>query len=253
MARYALTGGATGIGQAIRRQLNDAGHELCVVDLKDADIEADLSTAAGREQALSRLESWAAGGIDGFVTCAGVGSHVPDGGLIASVNYYGSIELVEGLRPALAAGGASVVMISSNSAPMNTTPELVTAFLDGDEAQARALAGTLRGHDVYSASKLAIARWLRRRAPAYAGEGIRLNGVAPGYIETPMTQVVADSAEYGDAIRQFKASIPVGRAGTPEDIAACVAFLLSPAAAFVCGSVLFADGGHDAMARPDVI
>jgi NAD(P)-dependent dehydrogenase (short-subunit alcohol dehydrogenase family) len=62
---------------------------------------------------------------------------------------------------------------------------------------------------------------------------------------------VAQSENYGDAIRKFVASIPAGRPGTPEDIANLVLFLLSDKASFIAGSVLFADGGHDAMFRPE--
>ena len=66
-----------------------------------------------------------------------------------------------------------------------------------------------------------------------------------------MTEAVAEDPNYGDAIRQFVASIPVGRPGLPQDMANAVNFLFSEEAAFICGSVLFVDGGHDAMLRPD--
>ena len=253
MSTIALTGGATGIGRAIRDSLSNAGHNLIVIDLKDADIEADLSSSEGRKAAVDGVKAKAPEGLDALITCAGVGSHIPDGALIASVNYYGSVQLVEGLKSSLEQRGGSVIMISSNSAPQCQSAELIEAFLEGDEEKARQIAGTVRGHDVYSGSKQAVARWLRRHAPAYAADGVRMNAVAPGYIETPMTAVVADNPEYGDSIRAFKASIPVGRPGTPEDIAHVVDFLLSPQAGFICGSVIFADGGHDASFRPDTI
>jgi NAD(P)-dependent dehydrogenase (short-subunit alcohol dehydrogenase family) len=253
MSTIALTGGATGIGRAIREALVAAGHRLIVIDLKDADIEADLSSDEGREQAVAGVLAAAPDGLDALVTCAGVGSHVPDGALLASVNFYGSIRLVEGLKAALQKKRGSVVMISSNSAPQCQSAELIEAFLDGDEATARKIARGLRGQDVYSGSKQAVARWMRRNCPAYASDGVRMNAVAPGYIETPMTAVVAENPEYGESIRAFKASIPLGRAGEPEDIAHLVDFLLSPQAEFICGSVIFADGGHDAQFRPDVM
>jgi NAD(P)-dependent dehydrogenase (short-subunit alcohol dehydrogenase family) len=253
MATIALTGGATGIGRAIRESIATAGHRLIVIDLRDADIEADLSSAEGRQQAIDGVLAAAPDGLDALITCAGVGSHVPDGALVASVNYYGSVVLVEGLKAALQKKHGAVVMISSNSAPQCQSAELIDAFLDGDENSARQIAAGLRGHDVYSGSKQAVARWMRRNAPAYAADGVRMNAVAPGYIETPMTAVVADNPEYGEAIRAFKASIPLGRAGEPGDIAHVVDFLLSPEAGFICGSVIFADGGHDAKFRPDAI
>lgn len=253
MGTIVLTGGATGIGRAIRDSLAAAGHRLIVIDLKDAEVEADLSNAIARQDAIARVLEMAPDGLDALITCAGVGSHVPDRALIASVNFYGSVEMVEGLMPALQKKGGSVVMISSNSAPQCQSQELIDAFLDADEESARTIAAGLRGHDVYSGSKQAVARWMRRRTPACAAAGVRMNAVAPGYIETPMTAVVADNPEYGESIKAFKASIPIGRAGDPRDIADIVDFLLSPQGAFICGSVIFADGGHDAQFRPDKI
>ena len=251
MGTYAMTGGATGIGAAIRKHLENAGHRLIVVDLKEADINADLSSEAGRAEALKGITADAGDGLDGFIACAGVSGSVPVKALIPSVNYFGAIELVEGLRDLLAARRGSVVLISSNSAPMDTRADYVDTLLSGDEAAARALAEDTDGHALYSGSKQALARWMRRNTQAYAAQGIRLNAVAPGYTRTPMTEAVAKDPAYADAINQFLESIPLQRAGEPEDMAKAVSYLLSEDASFVCGSVLFVDGGHDAMLRPD--
>ncbi|MBB3046853.1 NAD(P)-dependent dehydrogenase (short-subunit alcohol dehydrogenase family) [Litorivivens lipolytica] len=251
MGTYAMTGGATGIGAAIRKHLENAGHRLIVVDLKDADINADLSSEAGRAEALNGIKSQAGEGLDGFIACAGVSGSVPVKPLIPSVNYFGAVELVEGLRELLAARRGSVVLISSNSAPMDTRADYVDTLLAGDEAAARTVAEDTDGHALYSGSKQALARWMRRNTQAYAAEGIRLNAVAPGYTRTPMTEAVAKDPAYADAIQQFLDSIPLKRAGEPEDMAKAVSYLLSDDASFVCGSVLFVDGGHDAMLRPD--
>ncbi|HCS25925.1 MAG TPA: hypothetical protein DIW43_00630, partial [Spongiibacteraceae bacterium] len=78
MGTIAMTGGATGIGAAIRELLAEAGHRLIVVDIKAADINADLSTSAGREAALAGIQAEAGGGLDGFIACAGVSGSVPD-------------------------------------------------------------------------------------------------------------------------------------------------------------------------------
>lgn len=251
MSTYAMTGGASGIGAAIKQSLLDAGHQLIVVDIANADIEADLSSPEGRQDAINGILAAAPDGLDGFIACAGLGSHVTNLPLIANVNYYGSVDLVEGLRESLAQRQGSVILISSNSAPMDTNPAYVDALLAGDNAELERQLEKMEGQTVYSGSKQAIARWMRRNVAKYAGQGIRMNAVAPGYTETPMTAAIKDDPNYGDAIRQFVATIPVGRPGAPEDMARAVKFLLSEDAAFFCGAVLFIDGGHDAMMRPD--
>ncbi len=251
MGTYAMTGGATGIGAAIRQHLENDGHRLIAVDLKDADINADLSSEAGRTEALEGIKAIASEGLDGFIACAGVSGSVPVKALIPSVNYFGAVDLVDGLRELLAARRGSVVLISSNSAPMDTRADYVDTLLAGNESAARALAEDTDGHALYSGSKQALARWMRRNTQAYAAQGIRLNAVAPGYTRTPMTEAVAKDPAYADAIQQFLESIPLQRAGEPEDMAKAVGYLLSDDASFVCGSVLFVDGGHDAMLRPD--
>lgn len=251
MGTIAMTGGASGIGAAIKQTLLDAGHQLIVVDLNGADIDADLSTPAGREAAITAIKELATDGLDGFVACAGVGSHIPNLPLIASVNYFGAVELVAGVRDLLAQKRGAVVMISSNSAPMDTSADYVDALLANDESAVLAALKSMEGQTAYSGSKQAVTRWMRRNTAAYAADGIRMNAVGPGYTETPMTAAVADDPNYGDAIRQFVASIPVGRAGSPQDMAKAVRFLLSEDADFICGAMLFVDGGHDAMLRPD--
>lgn len=252
MGRYAMTGGATGIGAAIKGRLREAGHEVIVVDIKDADIIANLGTAEGRRAARDAIRARAADGLDGFVPCAGVAGQVPDRALIPSLNYFGTVELLEGLKDLLALRKGAVLLVSSNSAPMPTSPEYVDALLAGDEANARAIAAAMpQGHTAYSGSKLALTRWMRRNTRDYAAAGIRMNAIAPGYTATPMTAAVEADPATREAIRAFVASTPVGRAGQPEDQADAAMFLLGPGASFICGSVLFVDGGFDAMSRPD--
>ncbi|MGI9292925.1 MAG: 3-alpha-hydroxysteroid dehydrogenase, partial [Pseudomonadales bacterium] len=103
MGLYAMTGGATGIGAAIKQRLRDGGNRVIVVDIKDADITADLSTAQGRQSAIQAIRDAAADGLDGLITCAGVAGTVPNHPLIAQVNYYGTVELIKGVRDLVAA------------------------------------------------------------------------------------------------------------------------------------------------------
>ena len=90
---------------------------------------------------------------------------------------------------------------------------------------------------------------MRRAAPAWARAGVRLNAVAPGAVLTPLLARGLDHPDYGPAIRDFP--IPAGGFGTPEQIAAVVTFLLGADAGFCYGSVVFVDGGTDALVRPD--
>ncbi len=96
-----------------------------------------------------------------------------------------------------------------------------------------------------------MARWVRRHAPTpeWIGEGITLNAIAPGKIETPMIAEGRADPVIGQHIDAFP--LPIGRDGQPEEIAALLAFLLGPDARFFVGSVIFCDGGTDALARSD--
>jgi NAD(P)-dependent dehydrogenase (short-subunit alcohol dehydrogenase family) len=252
MGTHVVTGSGSGIGAAVRRRLESAGERVIGVDLRGAEIEADLGTVAGRAAAVAAVLDHAGHRLDGVVACAGLGPHVSDVAAIVSVNYFGAIAVLEGLREALVATRGAAVAVSSNSATIpNSDNAIVEACLAGDEAGARRLAGEPSGQPAYGGSKLALARWVRRHAPspAWAGAGARLNAIAPGAVHTPLLQGGLDHPVLGDAIRNFP--IPTGGFGTPEQIASAVGFLLGPDAAFCCGSVLFADGGTDALFRPD--
>lgn len=251
MATYVITGGASGIGKAIAEQLKREGHKTIGVDIQEADIVADLSSSEGRTQAITDIRAATAEGLAGLITCAGLGSHVPNNPLITRVNYFGSIELIEGLREHLAKHKATVLLVSSNSAPMATNPEFVDSLLLHDEEKSCAIAEEMQGQPVYSGTKQAVTIWMRRNTAAYAADGIRMNAIGPGYTQTPLSAAVEDNPTYGDAIKQFIASIPVGRPGQPQDMADAASFLLGERASFICGAMLFVDGGHDAMMRPD--
>lgn len=250
MAIYALTGGATGIGAALKEQLRERGDQVIVVDIKEGDVIADLSTAEGRQAAIDGVRALAPDGLDGFIPCAGLGSHIKPPSLIAQVNYFAVIATIEGLRDLVAKKGGSILLVSSNSAPMieNDNP-YVMAALEGDEE--KALAVVSDGHTGYAGSKRAITIWMRRNVAEYAKGGVRMNAIAPGITMTAMTDEISKDEEFGEAIKMFAEMTPVGGSAEPEQIAAAMRFLLSEEANFICGSVLFVDGGTDAMMRPD--
>jgi NAD(P)-dependent dehydrogenase (short-subunit alcohol dehydrogenase family) len=255
MRTVVVTGSVSGIGAAVSAQLRGAGARVIGVDVRAADVIADLSTVDGRERAIALVREQAGDALDGVVACAGLGPQVAAHDRIVAVNYFGAVATLAGLRPLLANGSApAAVAISSNSSRI--VPEgdsgLTTACLDGDETAARCLAGPLDGSTVYANTKLALARWVRRNAPGpeWAGAGIRLNAVAPGAVQTPLLQEGLDDPQFGPAIRGFP--IPLGAGfGKPEQIADAVVFLLGERATFCCGTVLYVDGGSDALVRRD--
>jgi len=222
------------------------------VDLSGQEVVADLSTPDGRTGAVAAIEAAAGDVLDGLVVCAGLPPTFTPTGTIAQVNYFAAVELLDALRPRLeAAESGSAVAISSNS--LGTVPEadepLMGPLLAGDLEAAMAAAAALHGTQVYGMSKRALARAVRHRAPSWAEAGVRLNAVAPGAIQTALLQATLDDAEIGRFVEDFP--IPVGRRGTVDDIAEAVWFVLE--ATFMVGSVVFVDGGSDALMRPDVV
>lgn len=256
MGTYAITGAASGLGAATKARLEADGHRVIGVDLHDADVEVDLSTAEGRAEAIAEVTELSGGALDGFVPFAGLAAATGrPGGLLVAVNYFGAIALLEGLRPLLAAGtNASVVLISSNSttAQPNWPVEVAELCLAGDEAGATAATeafGELAALQAYPATKAALAWYARTKCAEYIADGIRLNAIAPGLIETPMTAEGRKDPLTAEGMEMFLNTIPAGRGGRPEEIAALVAFLLGGESSFFVGSVVFCDGGTDAAFR----
>lgn len=258
MSTIAVTGAGSGIGAATVARLRGDGHTVIGVDLHGAEIAADLGTPTGRVSAVAEVLERCDGVLDGLVTCAGIsGFPGRPASLLAAVNYFGTVEVMEGLRPALARSSSSpsAVAISSNST--TTAPgyslALVDALLAGDEAAALEEADKGQSIIAYAATKLAVARWVRRSAVGeqWAGAGIRLNAIAPGMIATPMVAEGEQDADLRVQLEMFKETIALGRPGRPEEVAALLAFLLGGESTFFCGSVIFIDGGTDARFRAD--
>ena len=254
MARtYVVTGSASGIGRATCERLERDGHSVIDVDLRDASICVDLSTPAGRAALVDEVTAASGGAIDAVVANAGVmGEPAP----CVRVNYFGAVATLEGLRPLLAGSGAPRAVATASSSVMNLPRDqqwLVDLCLAGDEEAAVAAAGPA-GLMGYPSSKRALARWVRRQAPTadWAGAGIGLNAVAPGIVQTAMTEPMLDD-ERVRPMMDAAVPMPYGGYCEPRHVAEVISFLASGDVERLTGQVLFVDGGADAVLRGEDI
>jgi NAD(P)-dependent dehydrogenase (short-subunit alcohol dehydrogenase family) len=250
MSTVCITGSASGIGATTRALLEAQGHRVIGVDLRDAEVVADLSTAEGRAAMVAAVTEASGGVLDGLVAGAGVQGLEP--ALVVSVNYFGSVATLEGLRPLLARGTSpSAVAISSNSVTTmaDVDEEAVRLCSEGNEAGVREHLNQIGGLTSYPSSKLALARWVRHQSVTdeWIGSGVRLNAIAPGPTVTPMTEPIKDWVlDLGDVY-----PVPARRMAEPSEIASVIAFLLGPDSSYVVGAFLPIDGGGEAAVRAD--
>jgi NAD(P)-dependent dehydrogenase (short-subunit alcohol dehydrogenase family) len=208
-ARVAGTGATEAERARAAGEANNAGIAFSVLDIRDASAVTDL------------LEGF--GGLDVLVNAAGVIrrdlEHDPEVFAdVLAINLTGTMRASAAARAKLGRAQGCVVNVAS-----------MLAFFGGPRVPA------------YSASKGGIAQLTKSLAAAWAGEGIRVNAVAPGWIATALTQGLQDDPERSRAILS---RTPMGRWGTPEEVAGGVVFLASPAARFVTGAILPIDGGY---------
>lgn len=247
-----VTGAASGIGAALCKQLSEAGHSVIGIDRANSDINVDLSTPAGRQHAIAEVLDRCNGVLDHLVLCAGVGVTAPSCGLILAVNYFAVSSLLDGLAQALSKGtqpSAVVVGSVAGVQPGADQQPITELMLAGDEAAAIEAANQANQPSMaYAGSKYAVSVLVRRLVHDWASKGVRLNVVAPGVVETPLYKASTEDPRYGEATRNFVA--PLGRGSQPQELAEAIRFLLSPQASFMHGTVVFVDGGMDAMMRP---
>lgn len=228
-----VTGGTSGIGAGVAEVLNNAGYhviaatvsqdeidrftvaseiELCLMDVTD---EASVAALFGRLK-----------GLAGLVNCAGILMRGQEYDIdvfqkVLDVNLTGTMRCCLAAQPLLAKSGGAVV----NTASMLST-------FGGPMVPA------------YSASKGGVAQLTKALAGKWAQDGIRVNAIAPGWIETEMTQGLRDAPEREAGIL---ARTPMNRWGKTSEVGALVKWLLSDEASFVTGAVYPVDGGYLAM------
>lgn len=245
-----ITGAGSGIGKAIAERLAGEGFRTITVDLAHADLVADLGTHDGRVVFAERAAMLAPDGLDLVVAAAGVAMAPPE--TIVSVNHFGAVATIDGARPLLALRpGSNAIGIVSSAIAAPVDDVLLAACTSGDEEVARRRSGEI-GQDVYATSKRAFGLWLRRAAilPEWIGAEIRLNGIAPGTIRTPMTAGLLGSAE-GRA--KLAENMPRATAdpAEPDAIAEMVSAIADLRSGYLVGQIIFVDGGSDAILRPD--
>lgn len=253
---YVVTGTASGIGQATARLLRGRGARVIGVDVACAEVVADLSTEDGRDAAVDGVLIEAGGHIDAVIANAGLSQPIAK---TAAVNYFGTVKLLEGLRPALLSSNAPrAVATSSMASLLPVDPGLVAACLAGDEAEALELAGRIEargpeaGGVIYPSSKRALSRWVRREAASakWAGCGIPLNAAAPGIVETPM---VSDLLASPESMAAVDSTVPMPLHGhlRAVQVAKLLAWLASEENTHLCGQTIYIDGGSDVVLRGD--
>ena len=244
-----LTGASMGIGRAIALRLADAGAKLYLGDLLEAegeslaaDIRAGggeahfLSTDVGRSEDNERLVSGCVerfGRVDILISNAGINlpkllpaSSNEEIDRILDVNLKGPMYAARAAIPPMLEQGGGVI--------------LFTASKTGLVAQ--------RDSPVYCASKGGVVLLARALALDYAQQGIRVNALCPGIIDTPMLREFADSMPQPDAAwAEYSAAQPMGRLGTSEECAEAALWLVSDASSFLTGVALPVDGGFTAM------
>jgi NAD(P)-dependent dehydrogenase (short-subunit alcohol dehydrogenase family) len=237
-----VTGAASGIGAAIARRLSHGGYRVFAVDRDQSGLQAladeigaealalDITDEAAVSHALGRIEA-----LDALVNSAGIATEtgLDDADLdlyrrTIDVNLTGMVIVTRACLPLLrASSSARVLNIGS---------------IQGAQAQAGALA--------YAVSKGGVHNLTRALATDLAGDGVLVNALAPGFIDTPMSMLPDGSNELDSdwftAIYVEHGRIPLRRAGTPDEVAAAAEFFVSPENTYVTGAVLTVDGGMTA-------
>jgi len=234
-----VTGGASGIGRSTVEEMMDEGAKVAIVDLDEEKGES-LADKLGEKAVFIKADVTDEGSVDSIYSAvlnefgkvdvlfnnAGVGSMGPSEELekdewerVIGINLTGSFLMAKRAIKEMKKDGGSIINCASI---LGTVGQSETA--------------------AYTSSKAGVVNLTRTLAAEFAPEGIRVNAVSPGYIETPMLEGIDEET------KQHLTSLhPIGRMGKPEEVAKAVTFLASDDASFITGANLLVDGGYTAV------
>jgi meso-butanediol dehydrogenase / (S,S)-butanediol dehydrogenase / diacetyl reductase len=227
-----VTGAAGGIGGAVARAFADAGARVFGVDRADADFVADLARADEAERAVSAAVS-ELGRLDVVFNGAGIsGRRLGDGPVDACTEEAWDAVLDANLKSVFLCSKHAVPVLRSSGGGAVINLSSVLGLVGSELFDTHA----------YAASKGAIVALTRAMAVAYAGDGIRVNAICPGLIDTPMSERARGDAETMTRLSELQPL--TGKPGEPGDVAGAAVYLAG--APFVTGAVLTVDGGWTA-------
>jgi NAD(P)-dependent dehydrogenase (short-subunit alcohol dehydrogenase family) len=241
-----VTGCASGIGAEVTRALGELGARVTGLDIRPPDhlpgtfIELDLADPVSVDRAAGTVD----GPVDALFNVAGVSSGIGDPLLVVRINFLGTRQFTEAVQDRIPAGG-SITSVSSLAASGYRENLAVTAGLLRTRSVDEGLTWCADNPEAladggYRLSKEAVILYGMRRVAELGARGIRINCTAPGVTQTPILDQL--SSAYGKQFfDQFTA--PLGRKSEPAEQAAVLAFLGSPAASYITGQVIWADGG----------
>ncbi len=231
-----VTGGAQGLGRAVAEQAITAGAAVCIADLRnsaevgkeigaygvDIDVSDAASVQAGVDVAIEHL-----GRVDVLVNNAGIsGLGEPKPFLSTPLEEWNAVLGVNLLGPFLMATACAPGMIERADGVIINVASVGAVT-------------TLKGRGPYCVSKAGLVQMTKALASEYAGKGLRVNAIGPGWMDTPFIRWRLEDPELA---APMLAKIPAGRVVMPAEIAEMILFLASPGAAYVNGALLVADG-----------
>lgn len=261
MRVYAITGASSGIGAKTKELLEKDGHKVINIDLKGGDICANLATKEGRHLAIDELHRLCPNGLDGMICNAGVSGACGNLSLIVSLNYFGTVEIAKGVYDLLEKKHGSCVVTVSNTISQGAGRMDIVDLLNniGDEKRILELVSMLDssslsvGNSLYVSTKYALARWVRRISSSWAANGVRINAIAPGNVNTTMTATMSTSAKMALNALPIPTKYGLESLMDPDEIAEVMIFLVSPKSRGVNGNIMFVDGGTDALLNSEKV